>query len=279
MLFKALARLGAPAPVEGLAALRFWGQTGERSGAWMAAADPVHLETRLHSLRLRALRPDELSGSELGVLFDHLQATLGGDKKISLTRLGHCGYLRCVEAVGSAPISAAVLHGLPPDECVPEGSSASAYHQLLSEIQMALHEHDVNNRRAAAGKPEINSLWLWGGGVAPDAESITMPLLIADDPLFRGYWHSCNGDGKDWDGGIDSKTSNFVAVVPDLPPDDAALAMIEGLNRVREMLARGTISSATLLFRDGLSVDINRADAYRFWRGESPLLTKNETND
>ena len=34
-------------PAAGLAALRFWGQTGERSDAWIAAADPVHLEARL----------------------------------------------------------------------------------------------------------------------------------------------------------------------------------------------------------------------------------------
>jgi hypothetical protein len=279
MLVQVLALLDAPVPVDGLAALRFWGQTGERSAAWMAAADPVHLETRLHSLRMRALRPDELPGTELRVLFDYLQVTLGADNNLSLTRLGPYGYLRRDEGFETAPMSAAVLHGLPPDEFVPEGVSATAYHQLLGEIQMALHEHEVNIRRSATGNAEINSLWLWGSGVAPEMASISLPLLIADDPLFRGYWHRCNGDGKDWDSGIESMTSSFVAVMPELSPADAALAIVDGLQRIKRMLARGAINSATLLFRDGLSIDISRWDTFRFWRGVSPLLGKNESND
>ncbi|MGY8795305.1 MAG: hypothetical protein ACKVJN_09320, partial [Woeseiales bacterium] len=38
MLVEVLSMIEAPIPVEGFAALRFWGQTGERSNSWMAAA-------------------------------------------------------------------------------------------------------------------------------------------------------------------------------------------------------------------------------------------------
>jgi hypothetical protein len=279
MLIRVLGRIGADVPEEGLAGLRFWGQTGERSGAWMAAADPVHLETRLHSLRLRSLRPDELPRPELRVLFDHLQATLGTGAEFSFTRLGHYGYLHSTEALATAPVSAAVLHGLPPNEYVPSAESARTYHQLLGELQMALHEHDVNQARVAAGQAEINSLWLWGGGVAPEAEPVSLPLLIADDALFRGYWHRCGGDGADWGSDFDRASSNFVAVLPELSPGDTALAMTDTLHRVKRMLTRGKTRSVTLLFRDGLSIHIRARDALRLWRGESALLQKNNEND
>ena len=40
--------LDLPYPQEGLAALRMWGQTGERPMAWIAAADPVYLLSLIH---------------------------------------------------------------------------------------------------------------------------------------------------------------------------------------------------------------------------------------
>ena len=55
MLSAVLQVIGLPIPESGLAALRFWGQTGERSETWMAAADPVHFETRLRHIVVRAL--------------------------------------------------------------------------------------------------------------------------------------------------------------------------------------------------------------------------------
>ena len=279
MLFTVLALLGVSGPDDGLAALRFWGQTGDRVGAWMVAADPVHLETRLHSLRLRSLRPGELSGRELGRLFDHLQTTLGTDAGISFTRLNYYGYLRCDKPIASAPVSASVLHGLPPDEFIAGGESAPAHNQLLGELQMALHDHEVNQERAATGQPEINSLWIWGGGFAPEVVPKALPFLIADDALFRGYWHSCAGEGTDWDDGFEDMKTDFVAVMPELNPVDSAAAMDDCLERVKRMLAHGKIASVTMLFRDGLSVQMNRWDTLMLWRGESPLLQKNENND
>lgn len=279
MLLKVLNRIGAPVPVSGLAALRFWGQTGERSSAWMAAADAVHLETRLHSLRMRSLRPDELPKSDLRPLFDHLQSTLGTDSKFAFARIGQYGYLRGEGSIDTAPMSARVLHGLPPDEFLPTGNSAAAYHQLLGEVQMVLHEHEVNQRRAESGLLEINSLWLWGGGSAQETSAFPLPTLFADDPLFQGYWHSCAGGVTGWDGDveniIDRSPSGFVAVMPEFEPETAALALGDCLDRLR----RRAVKSLTLLFRDGLSVDINRWDASRVWRSVSPLLEKTSDDD
>ncbi|WP_315139566.1 hypothetical protein [Achromobacter marplatensis] len=38
------------------------------------------------------------------------------------------------------------------------------WRRLLNEIQMAWHEHPVNDARAARGLPPVNALWLYGGG-------------------------------------------------------------------------------------------------------------------
>jgi hypothetical protein len=245
----------------------------------MAAADAVHLETRLHSLRMRSLRPDELPKSDLRPLFDHLQSTLGTDTDFGFARIGQYGYLRGEGSIDTAPMSARVLHCLPPDEFLPAGDSADTYHQLLGEVQMVLHEHEINQRRARSGIPEINSLWLWGGGFAPERVAFPLPKLFSDDPLFQGYWLSCDGDVAGWDGKIadmiGDSPSGFVAVMPEFDPENSALALDDCLGQLRRSAAK----SLTLLFRDGLSVRINRWNALRVLRGISPLLENTNNHD
>ncbi len=50
---------------------------------------------------------------------------------------------------------------------LPRGADQQSWHRLINEIQMVLAEHSVNRARREAGRPEVNTLWLWGGGVMP----------------------------------------------------------------------------------------------------------------
>jgi hypothetical protein len=43
----------------------------------------------------------------------------------------------------------------------------------MTEMQMMLHEHPVNQSREARGEPAVNGTWFWGGGVMP--KSIVSP--------------------------------------------------------------------------------------------------------
>jgi hypothetical protein len=276
MLAGALQAIGHSLPQEGLAALRFWGQTGERSGAWMAAADPVHLEARLDHLCVFALRDDDIPRTDLRALLDYLQKMLGDDERFAFARLGPLAYLRGEEPIATAIVSPDVVDGRAPDEFMPAGDDAASHDLLLSELQMALHDHEVNQRRAANGKRAVNSIWLWGGGTAPDQEARPIPPLFADDPLFRGYWCSHTGRISTWsenlDECMDAAQSGFVAVVPDEVGKCQPELMASYLEQVREILKRGDLHRVTLLFRDGLEIDIEKRDAYRFWRKVSPLL-------
>ena len=48
-----------------------------------------------------------------------------------------------------------------------DGADARRWRTLLTEAQVVLHNHPWNARRAAEGKPPVNSLWFWGGGALP----------------------------------------------------------------------------------------------------------------
>jgi len=278
MLFSVVDLLGQDASDDGLAALHFWGQTGERSGAWMAAADPVHLEVRLDHLYLHDLRGKNMPMSDLRSIFDFLQTTFGSGN-IAFARIAHQGYLRGERRMATAAVPARTVDGQRPDDWMPaqgEDGDTADHYRLLSEVQMALHEHEVNLRRTEAGQREVNSLWIWGGGMAPETSTQPMYPLFANDSLFKGFWLSRTAVAERWSGDFNDcvalAQSGFVAVVPEPTANDDAESPDRYLQQLKALQSAGKIGRVTLLFRDGLRADVNAKDAHRFWRRESLLV-------
>ncbi len=269
--------LAAPFPNEGLAALRMWGQTGDRPTVWIAAADPVYLEPRLDHLALYSLRRRGVPSSELRRLFDHLQTVLSHGSDLGFARLGSYGYLRADTGIATAKPSAYAIHGDRPDAWLPQGEGADDYRRLVSEVEMALHDHAVNVERAARGLPPVNSLWIWGGGHAPERNELDLPPLFTDDPLLAGYWECSTSVSYQWPADIEAclqeSANGIVAVAPDLVDDIPFLEhCIATMSRA---LARRVLSSVILLSRDGLRADLGRRDELRFWRRDANLLDAN----
>lgn len=269
-LSRVLSALGRRMPAEGQAALRMWGQTGDRPSAWVAAADPVYLEPRMDHLWLHALSPPELEKSELGRLFTHLQQTLGDTPSLGFARLRGCGYVTTAEPIATAGFSATALDQCAPDQFMPGGPEAAGHRRLVSEIEMALHDHPVNQAREAAGLKPVNSLWLWGGGAAPAAAEESLPPLYSNDPLLRGYWLSQGSAAARWPGSLDACLDRgdpaFVATLAADAGDPDAV-----LHTLRLALDGGRLRRLILLFRDGLNATLTRRHRLRFWRGSTAL--------
>lgn len=275
----------------GLAGLRFWGQTKERSAAWIAAADPVYLETTLSSLRVHAFGEGDVDSPQLTAILNSLQDSLGGkvrsagrDEGVAFARLGDLAYLRSDEFLATAAVSADIADGCEIGAFIPDGEGSDHYHRLLSELQMMLHEHDVNRSRESTGKRPVNSLWIWGGGVAPQKDIRPILPLFGDDPIFKGYWESCTGVIEKWTGKfaqcLDLAVGGFVVITPDARNTRDAAGndrLADYLRQLREHLRRGHINQLTLLFRDGLCVEISRFDLLKFWRRRSPFLIATTT--
>ena len=266
--------LGLPYPDEGLAALRMWGQTGDRPTVWIAAADPVYLEPRLDHLCLYALRRSGIQSSDLRALFEHLQTTLAEEKRFGFARLGSYGYLRCEHPISTSSVPAYVVDQRDPGEFLPSGEHTVSHRNILSEIEMSLHEHEVNERRVSEGMPPVNSLWLWGGGMVPEIVTRPQPPLFSDDPLLAGYWESATAVSDAWPGSFadcaEASLHGFVAVTPET---DQRHETMEGyLRELRELLRGNRVSRLILLFRDGLRADVRRSDTLKFWRRDNELL-------
>jgi hypothetical protein len=273
LLTRVLEVLNLPSPESGLGALRMWGQTGDRPTVWIAAADPVYLEPRLDHLCLHAQDAASVPPADLRPLIDHLESALGESDSIGFARLGPCGYLRASRPIATSAVPPYVVHQDMPNEYMPSGEEASGYRKLVSEVEMSLHDHEVNERRVAAGQQPINCLWLWGGGYAPEQESVPHPPLFANDPLLVGHWLSKTGVVASWPGDIPScaeaAAGGFVAVVPD---EDDPDVLDRCLSDLRDLLRAGRLSRLTLMFRDGIEASVEARHRWRFWRRRSELL-------
>ena len=274
LLARVTQELGLPYPEQGFGALRMWGQTGDRPANWIAAADPVYLEPRLDHLCLHALRRVGVPSAEMRTLIDHLQSTLGDGSDFGFMRLASYGYLSARNTIATASVPAYIIDEQKPDEFLPTGDDTGTHRNLVSEIEMALHEHEVNLAREANGELPINSLWLWGGGTAPEKITRLQPPLFSDDALLSGYWYSGTGVADRWPGNIaeclDRSVAGFVAETPEF--DDSAELLEACLLELREALRSGRLSSLTLLFRDGVRAHVRRSHTLRVWRRRSDLL-------
>ena len=265
-----LAEIGATCEQEGRAALRMWGQTGDRPDAWIAGADPVYLEARLDHLCLHALASPGLEREEMRTLFDHLQRTLGDGSPYGFARLGTCGYVSAEEPFATALLPAASLDLRVPNDFLPAGEAAARQRAVQSEIEMALHEHAVNVERESRGEQPVNSLWLWGGGIAPEQRTEATPPLFGNDPLATGWWLAHTAVTEPWPGSIEMCTEAAVAGFVAIVPCDEAVEPV--LLALRAALAAKRLRRLVLLSRDGIRIELRRAHALRIWRRTSPLL-------
>ena len=139
---------------------------------------------------------------------------------------------------------------------------------------MTLHELSVNAERQSRGQPPVNSLWIWGGGYAPEPRKVPLPPLYADEPLLRGYWESVSGKAGDWPGTIsaclDAAPAGFVASAS---PGQGADTTLDGeLAILRHELRAGRLKRVVLISADGLRATLQQSDRFRVWRRISPML-------
>jgi len=69
------------------------------------------------------------------------------------------------------------------------------WRRLQTEIQMVLHQHEVNEEREQQGLQPINSVWCWGGHPLPERMSAPELELYADD-LFTAGLAAASGSTK-----------------------------------------------------------------------------------
>lgn len=180
--FGLLRLLGEPA---GEADDNIGGGTGgkaARTGHWLCA-DPVHLRFHHERIVLADAGAFELTTDESAALVAALNAEFA-DIGVFHAAEARRWYLRLHAASEHRAEPISTVAGRRIDGKLPDHNGQLS--RWLNEVQMFLHGHPVNARREAAGKPAVNSLWLWGGGMLPASSEPVFSAVFGDNPLARG---------------------------------------------------------------------------------------------
>jgi hypothetical protein len=153
---------------------------------------------------------------------------------------------------------------------LPKGPEGRRWRALLSEAQVALHQHPLNAERAAAGKPPVNSLWFWGGGVLPDHVTTSHASVRSNEITLRALAKTANADGGDL------PPTGFKGAEPPSTPgshlfDLRSLRDLRALDAdwmqpALDAVKAGTLSSLVLDCEDGARFTFLRSQRWRFWR-------------
>jgi hypothetical protein len=138
------------------------------------------------------------------------------------------------------------------------------WRSLLSEAQVVLHNHPWNARRAAAGKPPVNSLWFWGGGKLPDQVSSRHACVQSEDATMRALAMSAGLS-------LASRAEHFDAPAADALFDlrelrDTAELSGQWLAPAVDALRQGGLERLCMDLADGSGFVLTRSQRWRLWR-------------
>lgn len=187
------ARSSEPPPPLGPLALRASGiEPGSTSAgaglpaAWVCLATPVHYLAELSNVRFAGDGILSLDAAEAAALAQDFNALWQGSgvHLWSVARRLFCGFDAPLEVITQDPESARGRHL---HSFLPTGRDAPQLRRLMSEIEMWLFEHAVNDRRKTQSVLPISGLWLWGGGAPLDSLPAVQGGVAGDDVLAEAY--------------------------------------------------------------------------------------------
>lgn len=248
-----------------VAALSRQADVGDAGSAAWLRADPAYLRPDMAGARLMAEGAGlMLDASDVDALLPALAAVCAE---------AGCGldaphparwYLRL-------PAAAVLPDFADPDDALgedvfdhmPRGPAARPWRRLQSEAEVLLHNHPWNRRRAASGKPPVNGLWLWGGGVLPDSVIGSHPRTFSDDPACHALAAAAG----------ESRALPPAFVVPPGPAivdvatlRDATTLGRDWLQPALAALHDGRLRRLCLDWADGVRFELEPAQRWRFWR-------------
>jgi hypothetical protein len=151
--------------------------------AYVLRADPVTFVAGRDDV-LVAGRVDDMTLADAGVLIELLNRHFADDGVVFHAPRADAWFATARERV---PVETDPLQAnAPVGPHLPRGAYAATWRRWLSEMQMLLHEHPVNERREAAGLAPATGIWLSGGGTLADAVPAPPPVAIHAAPSRAG---------------------------------------------------------------------------------------------
>ncbi|MFK8077259.1 MAG: hypothetical protein AB8B84_11780 [Granulosicoccus sp.] len=149
-------------------------------------ADPVHLQADRDTAKLLPAQMLALDEGESEALIASLNEFLAADGFSVFPGPDQGWYMTGMDASTLESYPPSFLADRNASAFLPSGNNSESWRRLMTEIQMLLHTHPVNEQRTQHGKLPVNSLWFWGGANLTTYPSQAVGLNVyADDDFSK----------------------------------------------------------------------------------------------
>lgn len=240
-----------------------------QDGVWLRA-DPCHVAPDMHGARMLGHGPTlALEAADAQAFAPVLQGLFADAGLVFDAPAADRWYIK-LPSDAQLPVFASPEDVLGDDLFghLPHGESGRRWRALLSEAQVLLHAHPHNAQRVAQGQRAVNSLWFWGAGALPSSVSTPHQQVRSPDPLVLALAAAAG-----------------VAVTEPITGGQATGDVLVDLRQLRSLqqladgavqpllaaLARGELKRVQLDFEDGLQLQLDRHQRWKFWARPRPL--------
>jgi hypothetical protein len=189
-----------------------------------------------------------------------------------------CGFrdgawlVRCADRIVCDTHDPAEVAGRNIHDFMPAGPDGARIRSLMNEVQMLLHDHPVNARRASTRALPINALWYWGFGAYAATPTSRLSgerwLLHADDLWLRAFWRAHGGTERPLnEAGTDAGDALVAMAQPPTVDPIESLAEVNSSLFARLVRAMQAGELRALAVHDGARVHtLDRHSRLRLWR-------------
>lgn len=158
---------------------------GEQARPGEYLAEPVMLSPDRDRLLLRRLGGEGLARAESDALIEAAHRHFPREELL-IERDGDRWFAQLPGSRACAGFTAGEADGMLLAPMPEQFGISLAGMRVLNELQMLWFKHPVNETRRRAGRPEANTLWVWGGGGLPPGPATVEGLssIVSSDPVL-----------------------------------------------------------------------------------------------
>lgn len=151
-------------------------------------ADPVHLQADMDSALLSSSSDLDIDDAEAVILCEMLNQHFKQDGLTFIAINKDQWFVSTKEKIQLITTSLAEAVGRNINFILPKGENSAHWKKLLTEAQMLLHSHELNDKRENTGLLSINSLWFHGSGKLADVGGSirTMTGICSNQLMLKG---------------------------------------------------------------------------------------------
>jgi hypothetical protein len=255
----------------------------QQEGYWFIV-QPVHLQLARTHMVLSDPRDLQLNDTDARALFDLVQPLFAEMGKQLLYATPETWFLRADDWRGLRTASPDAAAGENLSDWMPEGEAKRAFRLLQNEVQMAWHEHAVNDAREVRRLLPVNSFWLWGGADAA-TPALAGKLAVSAAPEWLAALAYPSRDPASLETLL-AQNADSTAVLGELIQSGKAgdwspwLAHMQQIEQhwfapLLAALKSGRLASLRLVLTDrtrSADITVTKGSLRKFWR--KPSLTK-----